>query len=66
MSKICEDCQQEESTTVLNTVNLCDTCYGLEKLAIKDLHRLIDDMVDRGVPAKSILERFYLHNKLIG
>ena len=65
MSKKCENCQTEKATTILNTVQLCETCSGIEKLAIIEVHSLIDDMLDRGISAKSILERFDLHNSLI-
>lgn len=64
MSKICENCKQDHASKVLNTVNLCDMCFGLEKMAIKDVHALVDRMLDRGIPAKSILERFDLYNSL--
>jgi hypothetical protein len=65
MKKTCEDCQQENATTVLNTVSLCDNCNKIEQDAIDKLHKLIGTMLMSGIPAKSILERFDLHNSLV-
>ena len=62
MSKICENCNQDHASKVLNTVSLCDMCFGLEELAIKEVHDLVDKMLKRGIPAKSILERFDLYS----
>ncbi len=61
----CQNCETENSTSILNGVKLCDTCIGIEKIAISNLYAIIGEMIDSGIPAKSILERFDLHNSLV-
>lgn len=61
----CQNCETENSTSILNGVKLCDTCVGIEKIAISKLYKVIGEMIDTGIPAKSILERFDLHNSLL-
>jgi len=62
---LCGDCEENKAFKFLNRVGLCEDCFNIEKKAIKDLYKLIDEMLKSGIPAKSILERFDLHNSLV-